>query len=145
MIAIDGRRMYVRAIHGDVQGCHTVAAAKAYLDSIDEPVALKAVPQKTIVFDSNFELKFSTNGVTENPSGTSSYNPSVIWAVMYNTSVSGDVTVTDEADDEIAAAAEISEEALLTAIKKHYRAEGRAKSSWDRAMGDEDFDGDTPW
>lgn len=108
-------------------------------------VATKAAPKKTIVFDPHFEVKFSTDGVTENASGTSGHNPGVISVVMYNASVVGRTAATKEADAEIAAAAEISEEALLIAIKKHYRAEGRATSSWDRAMGDERFDGDIPW
>ena len=96
----------------------------------------KAAPKKTIVFDPHFEIKFSVDGVTENASGTSGYNPDVVSVVMYNASVSGSTAATKMVNDEIAAAAEISEGALLTAIKKHYCATGRVTVSWDRAMGD---------
>ena len=135
MIAIDGRRVYARAIHNDVQGCHTVAAAKAYLESIDEPVAPKAVTQRTIVFDAHFDLEFGVGGASEIPSGTSGNNGDAS-VVLRNCGIHGRVS-TKAVDAEIAEAAGNSEDALKAVIRKHYRADGRTLAAWDRAMNED--------
>ena len=101
------------------------------------PIAVampKVAPRKTVVFSGNFELLFDTGGAHENPSGTSGHNPNVHSVVLRNTTVAGLKVSTKAADDEIAAAAEVSEAALIAAVRKHYKPAASARRAWNSCL-----------